>query len=224
MAVLLNHLTKADFGAGTGAIGEPITLERAMDHLRIDEDAGDSAFVESVIIPAARQLAEEKSGSAIRPGRYRQTLSTFPVADRDRVGRLFAKSGGRQAIKISHGLVQEVESLTYIDGAGQQQSIEVSKLALEVTSPANIELSLVDGSSWPNTSDVPNAVSIVYKAGMLPEEFETRFPGVIHWMLLACGWAYENREMFITGKGPVVQMPASYIDSLLAPISVPTRF
>jgi hypothetical protein len=224
MAVLLNLLTKADFGAGAGEIGEPITLERAMAHLRIDVDAGDSAFVESVIIPAARQLAEEKSGSAIRPARYRQTLSTFPVADRDRFGLLFAKSGGRQAIKISHGLVQEVESLTYIDGSGQRQSIEVSKLALEVTSPANIELSLVDWGSWPNTSDVPNAVSIVYKAGLLPEAFEAKYPGAIQWMLLACGWAYENREMFLTGKGAVIQMPASYIDSLLAPISVPTRF
>ena len=93
-----------------------------------------------------------------------------------------------------------------------------------VTDAANVDLSLGAGSFWPQTADVANAVSIVYRAGMLPADFASAFPSVIHWILLACGWAYENREMFLIGKTAAIEMPASYVDSLLEPITVSTRF
>jgi len=229
MSVLLNYLTKADFGSETGAIDEPISLEIALAHLRIDADASDSAFVKTVIIQSARQFAERRSGSAIKPARYKQTLSSFPVFGRDRVsGALsfapFNRVGKSLPIKFTHGLVDSVDSVSYIDSAGDEQSIDVSTLDISMTNRANVELCVKAGDGWPQAADVPNAVTIVYRAGMLPDEFASTYPSVIHWMLLACGWAYENREMFLVGKGAAVEIPASYVDSLLEPICVLPRF
>lgn len=229
MAVLLNYLTQADFGSGVGAIFEPVSLETVLSHLRIESDAGDSAFIESVIIPAARQLAERRSGSAIRPARYKQTLSAFPRHERNRTNDSlsfapFNRASRSLPIKFAHGLINSVDSVVYIDTQGVSQTLDVSTLNVVVVDSANVELSLSAGAYWPQTADVANAVTVTYKAGMLPEDFASFFPSVIHWILLACGWAYENREMFLIGKTAAIEMPASYVDTLLEPITVSTRF
>lgn len=48
---------------------EPLTLAEAKLQCRVDGDEEDP-YIEGVLIPAARALAEEVSGSAIRKGRY----------------------------------------------------------------------------------------------------------------------------------------------------------
>lgn len=48
---------------------EPLTLAEVKMQCRVDSDAEDAYFV-GVIIPAARALAEEVSGAAVRKGRY----------------------------------------------------------------------------------------------------------------------------------------------------------
>lgn len=53
---------------------EPLTLAEAKLQCRVDFDEED-AYLESVIIPAARALAEEVSGAAIRKGRYIEQVS-----------------------------------------------------------------------------------------------------------------------------------------------------
>lgn len=229
MAVLLNYLTQADLGSGVGTIFEPVSLETVLSHLRIESDTGDSAFIESVIIPSARQLAERKSGSAIRPARYKQTLSAFPRHERDRVSGAssfapFSRASKSLPIKFAHGLINSVDSVTYIDTQGVTQTLDVSTLNIVVVDSANVELSLSAGAFWPQTADAANAVTIIYRAGMLPDDFASFFPSVIHWILLACGWAYENREMFLIGKTAAIEMPASYVDTLLEPITVSPRF
>ncbi len=224
MSVVLDYLTEADFGmATTAAISEPVSLDQVLAHLRIDEDAGDSAFLESVVIPAARQLAEERSGSVIKPARYQQTLSEFPRSGGSSLAP-FTRSSNSLPIKFARGLIESVESVSYIDISGVNKSLDVSKLSIVKIDQANVQLCLNAGGDWPQTAKVSNAVTITYLAGMLPEKFATQFPSVIHWILLACGWAYENREMFLTGKGTAIEIPAGYADSLLKPITISTRF
>ena len=48
---------------------EPLTLAEVKLQCRVDGEEED-AYFEDVLIPAARALAEEVSGSAIRKGRY----------------------------------------------------------------------------------------------------------------------------------------------------------
>lgn len=49
------------------------------------------------------------------------------------------------------------------------------------------------------------------------------YPGVLAWMLLACAWAYAQREMMTVGQS-IEEMPSSYLDSMLAPITVAPKF
>ena len=229
MAVLLNYLTQADLGLAADANLEPVDLATVLAHLRLEPDTGDSAFISSVIIPAARQLAEKKSGSAIRPARFKQTLSAFPRRERDRVSGAasfapFSRASKSLPISFAHGLINSVESVSYVDTQGVSQTLDASKLNVVTIDAANVELSFGADAYWPQTADAANAVTIIYRAGMSPVDFALFFPSVVHWLLLACGWAYENREMFLVGKGVAIEMPASYADTLLDPITVSPRF
>ncbi len=52
---------------------EPVTAAQVKAQCRIDGNDEDS-FLESAVIPGARALAEQRSGSAIRPARYSETF------------------------------------------------------------------------------------------------------------------------------------------------------
>ena len=55
------------------ALDEPLHLADVMAQCRVDE--GEEAYLAGSIIPAARALAESKTGCAIRHARYRDTFS-----------------------------------------------------------------------------------------------------------------------------------------------------
>ena len=229
MALLLRYLTATDAGLAAGTSMEPVALADALVNLRVDSDASDAAQIASIFLPAARQLAETKAGAAIRLASYRQTLSEFPWTRDSRNG--FSSSGSPMGhrsssapIKTALGLVQSITSVKYIDTTGAVQTIDPTTLSLVQLDEANTEIALTYGGYWPACAHVPNAVTVEYTAGMAPADFAARFPGVNHWILLACGWAYANREMFLSANGALIQMPASYVDSLLAPITVSPRF
>ena len=55
---------------------EPITLAEVRAQCRVDEDdTSEDNYLSGVVIPAARALAEAKSGSAIRRARYSETVA-----------------------------------------------------------------------------------------------------------------------------------------------------
>ncbi|MBI3690120.1 MAG: phage gp6-like head-tail connector protein, partial [Mycolicibacterium aromaticivorans] len=58
------------------AASEPVSLDEAKVQARIDSDlTDDDGFIQATLIPGARQLAETRTGAAIRPARYRQRLT-----------------------------------------------------------------------------------------------------------------------------------------------------
>lgn len=228
MALLLRYLTAIEAGLESSASMEPVALDVVLLHIRVESDASDAAQVPSIFLPAARQLAETKSGSAIRLAKYRQTLSAFPWSGVDRsgfaAGAPFSRQSACLPIKTALGLVQSIDSIKYIDPLGVTQTLDPAFTSLSQIDEANAEIALAYGKTWPQCAAVPNAVTVEFTAGMTPANFSERFPGVNQWILLACGWAYENREMFLAGNGSLIEMPSSYVDSLLAPITTSPRF
>lgn len=190
--------------------GEPITLGEVKANSRMDPDQiDDDLHIESIVIPGVRQLAESRTGAAIRPARYRQRLQAFP------------KSGG--AIAITHSLVQAIESITYAGSHGARVTLD----------PAAYETAVIDreplvaplSGEWPATVPSLRAVEITYIAGLPPAEFALRYPSVRQWLLLAASWACDNRELFVSGGGDAFQeLPADYGSLLVDPIMVRTRF
>ncbi|MFJ2989958.1 hypothetical protein ACIPF8_18995 [Collimonas sp. NPDC087041] len=171
---------------------EPVTFEKVRAQCLIDDDdESDKQFIEEEIIPAARQLAETRTGSAIRKGLYRETLKVMPSGD-------FTLSRGRatKILKITCGGAEiDVGGFLLLDIGG------------------DIVVSPTSGNSG------TGPVYIDFEAGIDIAEY----PTVKQWILLACAWAYEQRELFSAGQA-FQQMPASYVDSLLQPITTSPRF
>jgi hypothetical protein len=230
MAVLLRYLSAAEAGLdGFVDSMEPLALEAALTQARIDDDAPDAAHVKSFFIPGARQLAETKTGAAIRLAKYRQTLTEFPMSGRDRNGFMpgapFSRQSASIPIKTAHGLVQSIDSITYIDTYGVSQTLDSGLYSLVKTDEANTEICPAFGKPWPLAAVTANAVTVEYTAGMAPDAFADRFPSVIQWLLLAATWAYENRQLMTTGTREAFNaMPESYVDTLLDPIRIAPRF
>ncbi|WP_211475041.1 hypothetical protein [Collimonas humicola] len=171
---------------------EPVTFDDVRAQCFIDADDENAKYlIETNIIPAARQLAETRTGSAIRRGKYRETLKLFPTGD-------FTLSKGRatKILKVTcGGLDVSVGDFLLLDIGGDM-----------IVSP-------ISGSAGAGPAYIEFEAGIDIAA----------FPSVKQWILLACGWAFEQRELLLAGQ-PIQEMPASYVDSLLQPITTPPRF
>lgn len=153
---------------------EPVTIAEAKQQCRLDDDAEDLAFVEGVIIPAARAWAEQKTGAAIRKGMFTETI--------------------RAGSALSVGRVVSVDSVN-IDG------VDVAFTAVEKGRRTIVRSAGNEGKE----------IEVGFTAGI----DIASFPDVKAWLLLACGWMYENREL---------SMPEGHIDALLNAIDVPNPF
>lgn len=127
---------------------EPIARQQAKDHLRVsgtDEDA----LIDGLIV-AARSFTEGYlGGAALVLQSRRLLLDCFPAC-----------------IDLEHGPVRAVQSIQYLDEAGDLQTLAADQYRLDKYSrPARItpEYSV----TWPSTYEVPNAVLVNYTAGYL---------------------------------------------------------
>lgn len=196
-----------------GPSSEPITLEELKAQARIDMDlTDDDIFIQSVIIPGARQQAETRSGSIIRPARYRQVFHTFP------------KDG--EPISMSDGLIQVIESITYVTLSNLSNRVALDLATIETINVNGETLITSLSQRWPCCYRSPRAVEITYTAGLESEAFAQRYPSVKVWTLLAAAWAYAQREFyFLESKGMgFAELPEFYLQMLLAPIQMRPRW
>ena len=191
---------------------EPISVDDVKRNCRIDEDiTDDDTFIQEIIIPGARQMAETRTGSIIRPARFVQRFPRFPESGRD--------------FPITHGLVKEIESISFLPLRGSPR-IQLSQDAYESFVIDRETLVCPLTRDWPETGISPRAVEIVYTAGVGKDDFSSRFPSVKQWLLLAATWAYDHRSLFVTAKGAhgYQELPDDYVSCLLDPITLATRF
>lgn len=175
---------------------EPVSLEAFDAQARVISD-DERQYVESVILPGARQAAETRSGAAIRSARYAERLVRFPAGE----------------IILSIGQVTEIERIEWRDSRGVMVPLVPEAYEL-VSDGRESRLAMLGGGAWP----VASAVKILVKAGTDLE----KHPSVRQWILLAAAWMYEQRELF--GAKEIFEMPQGYADGLLASIAVLPRF
>lgn len=195
---------------------EPVTLDEAKRNARVDADiTDDDDWFSSLLIPGARQLAETKSGAAIKASRWIQRSAEFPKRGR--------------ALPLTHNLVTAVESLTYLPTGAATRTTLVLDQDYELIQAdreallAPLGTSSNDGSpGWPTTGKSQRAVEITYTAGLSRADLASRYPSVRQWILLAIAWAYDNRALF-TAVG-YSALPDNYAEALLDPIAIRTRF
>lgn len=177
---------------------EPITLAQLKAQCRVDTSDDDAVL--TLAIAAARAKAENYTGTAIISQVWEQTLDAFPEAE----------------IELLKPPVTIINAVTYIDASGAAQTLAGSAHALDAGTFPGWLLPAYD-TSWPDTRDQANAVTIRYTTGYADAN---SVPGDMRaWLLLTAAFIYAQREVMVLG-GKVAEIPARFVDSLLDPYRV----
>ncbi len=159
----------------TAPIAEPVTLEEAKLHMRIDI-TDDDALV-SAMVTAARQWCESFRRQSFVTQTWAYTADEWPDGD---------------VIELHLSPVQSVTSIVYVDEAGASATVDAGDYIVDVMSEPG-RLALKSSASWPSvTLRELNGVTVTYVTGY---GLAAAVPVVIKQaILLLAAHLYENRE------------------------------
>lgn len=155
----------------TPASDPAVSLEEAKDHLRVGHDDEDTLI--TACIAAATDHVERLIGQALVTQTWAQS---FPCFD--------------WRMRLRPGPVQSIESVTYLDTDGAEQTLDAGDYRLLF----DAEGAFVDrqpGGNWPSTQWRDDAVTVQFVAGVDPEDVS---PSLRAAVLLIVGDLYANRE------------------------------
>jgi hypothetical protein len=208
--------------------GEPVDLQTAKAHLRLDS-ALDDAYVNS-LITAARMYTEEVCWRGILAQTWELVLPGFVGDDRFELGERSRRhfylpvgyewSNADRAYRFLPYMELERGQLTtslasnavkYIDPDGVQQTLAASVYTVDdVRAPARLQLAY--GQSWPITRDQWDAVRVQYQVGWA-NAAAVPMP-LVQAMLLLISQMYEHRTPEVTG---VITSVRFAYDALISP-------
>lgn len=207
------------------AVNEPISLEDAKLHLRVDGTDDDGLI--SSMITSARTSCERRMQRSILPQSWALTQSSFRQPWSEQSGHLHHGltfnpawyrarcHGSPDSIVLPHPPIRVVTSVTYLDTTVRRVTLDPAAYRLAVIGEKLALLRPV-GAPWPQTAREPDAVIVTYDAGW---EDPAQIPApIISWIKLRLGALYENREEFSAGQ-PVPEL--GFADGLLDPFSIP---
>jgi uncharacterized phiE125 gp8 family phage protein len=175
----------------TAATAEPIGLEEAKVHLRVDGSDSDT-YINTLIV-AARKHVENVTRRRLVQQTWDYTLAEFPYGD----------------ICLPIMPVSSVTSVSYVDGDGATQAFTTYTL---IKDGPRARVVLDYGVSWPTTRVHGNAVTVRFVAGYdpttdSPQDLSGNVPGDLKAAIkLIIGDLYENRESTTPLK--IEQLPA----------------
>lgn len=172
----------------TPPASEPVTLDEAKLHLRVDH--GDEDALIGMLIASARSQAETRTGRRLMaqtvevhlPGF--KTLLRLPEVDP----------------------IRDVLSVEYLDTSGALQTVPEADYRR-----AGDALVCAVGKCWPAVLAAPDAVRVRVECGWptaddVPAELK-------QWILLRVATAYKNREAVV--EGHLSALPRDFTDGLL---------
>lgn len=172
---------------------EPVSVADAGAHLRLDAygsppEYPDEALL-TALISAAREYVEGLSGLVLAPKTLEMTGRSFDG---------LCRWPGDLGILLKVAPVTGIESVRYIDGDGNEQTMASSDWLLDSYATVPALFPAYGVSTWPTPRDEPNAVRIRFTAGyagtsgsptveVIPQSLRAA-------ILLMLGHLYENRE------------------------------
>jgi len=185
---------------------EPVTLEGAKSHCRVDIDDADSLI--SSWIKAAREWCEEYTERAFITRSVKLVMDRFP-SRYDRV----AISRGDGLIRLPRPRLVAVTAFTYLGHGGASQTLSADDFQVDgISEPAR--LAPLPGYVWPTARyGALNAVAVTYSAGYgasandVPASIKAA-------ILLIVGHLHETREATI--EAALAEVPMG-VKSLLYP-------
>jgi uncharacterized phiE125 gp8 family phage protein len=162
-----------------------LTLEQLRRHCKIDPpaSANEADTDLSAALAAAHAFAQHYAGISIGSQTLELALDEFPI-------------GG---IQLPQGPVTSITSVTYLDMAGNTQTVSSGAYNLDDYSNPPWLLPAA-GSSWPETYEAANAVKVRYVAGAA-----TIDGAVAQALRLLTGLYFDNRNA--ADKGQMFEVP-----------------
>lgn len=194
-------------------IQEPVTLDEAKAHLRVDLDADDDLILS--LITEARETLEIEMGRQFLQATFVMGVDAFPHPPHRHLvsfayGGVGAVSGfapfwhhTHHLIRVPRPPLQSVDQVTYIDTSGATQVLSTDVYGVDTLSEPG-QLYLKPGQSWPATSAIPNAVQVQYIAGYDDALYVPA--GIKSAIKLLVGHYYENREAVTDAKVDVLPL------------------
>ena len=186
----------------TAATTEPVTLDEARNHLRIEPFGSPLAHPDdakiAMLIRAAREWCEQYTGRAFASQTIEMALDSFPTNE----------------VQLPLTPVTSITYVKYYDVSGIEQTISNTVYGLDDYSKPNW-LILTNGSSWPETSGSANNVKVKMVVGDSPTTIPFAVKSAI---LLLVGSLYENRQedQLATSRASFNSMPTG-VYNLLQP-------
>lgn len=214
----------------TPPIEEPISLDEAKAHLRVDID-DDDALIAGLIV-AARSEAEQITRRAFVSQSWKLALDQFPRPSMNVSSSVWygpqwgvapgplsvAQPEGKTGYEIflPYGNLQTVDSVKYTDENGVQQTLSPTQYKVDsISEPSRLVPAY--GTTWPGTRNEINSVVVEYTCGY--GEAPAVPQPIKQWMLLRIGALYENRESdVILQRGSLESLP--FVDGLLIPYRI----
>lgn len=177
---------------------EPVTLQEAKDHLRIEHALDDSTIL--TLISAARQYVEQICWRSLMPETWELSLDGFPA-------------GGE--LELPKGNLVAVNFVRVNDADGIEQTIDPSQYVVDINSvPGRLRLGY--GASWPSTRAQWDAVRIEYDVGWDFDAGVWAGPRPLKQaVLLLVSQMYEHRTPEVVGT--IVSSVSFAAEALMAP-------
>lgn len=182
------------------ATDEPVTLEEAKAHLRVDVTDDDDLI--TALITAARQIVEMVLRRALLSQDWELLLDAFPATD--------------TTLEIPLPPLQSISAITYTLEDGTSATVAATDYTVDTGStPGRIALN--SGSSWPGDSlSALGGVQIAFTAGYASADDVPQ--AIRQALLLLVGHLYENREA-VTDTKTLQTTPLAF-EYLLQPYRV----
>jgi uncharacterized phiE125 gp8 family phage protein len=179
-------ITEGAITVESGPAVEPVSLDEAKSHCRVDIEADDT-LLES-LIKAARQWVEVFTGRALITQTLKLQVDTWPVA-------FFLPRPPFQSI------TGDSDGITYLDEQRDAQTLSTSLYQADTASEPG-RVALEPDQSWPSLEPGRlNAAAVTWTAGYGAAGSDVPDP-IKQSMLLLVGHWYEHREEVVMGGIP----------------------
>lgn len=181
----------------------PVTRAEVWDHLRLTltgspAEPADASHVDALMATVTGYV-DGKDGilnRAIITQTWDWTFDAFPGDSRH---------NPRASLFVPLPPLQSVTSVTYIDSAGDEQTLAASEYDVDTDSEPG-RITPAYGETWPTTRDVDNAVTVRFVAGYpddgaSPPDYRANVPPALkQGMLILLAHWYEHREAVDVGN------------------------
>lgn len=203
---------------------EPVTLLQAKQQCGVDESFTDDDALIAGYISFARDYCERITHRAFFTQSWSVTLDEFPLQTRidsaympdpHWVGQCYRET----AIRLPMARTQSVESVTWIDDTGTEQTLASTSYRVDTRSEPGSVIPIA-GAYWPLTSGLyPGAITVNYTCASYGDGSDTSLvpPSVINAILLLVSHWYAHRE----ATDPQASKSVAFgVESLLRPYVV----